>query len=261
MKVTIFSSNQPRHLSLAREFALISKEVFLISEVNTVFPGKVEDFFRKSEIMQSYFEKVIASEKKIFGDLRFNSNKIKQLSIKLGDLNRLTYSHLKEALSSDYYVVFGSSFIKGWLIDFLMERKAINIHMGLSPYYRGSSCNFWALYDENPNHVGATIHLLSKGLDSGEILSHCIPKPYRNENVFDFTMKSVMLSHQSLVNMVDKGTIFSIPSFKQDKSKEIRYSKNKDFNDEVADKFLKRSNKLEFDKFIYPELINPIFGN
>ena len=261
MKVTIFSSNQPRHLSLAREFAAISEEVFLISEVNTVFPGQVEDFFRKSKIMQSYFENVIATEKKIFGDLRFNSKKIRQLSIKLGDLNKLEYSHLKEALSSDYYVVFGSSFIKGWLIDFLIERKAINIHMGLSPYYRGSSCNFWALYDNNPNYVGATIHLLSKGLDSGDILFHCVPKAYRNENVFDFTMKSVDLSHKSLVNLIDNGTIFTIPFFKQDKSKEIRYSKNKDFNDHVAYEFLKRSTKLEFDEIIYPELINPVFGS
>tara|TARA_Y100000589_G_C27170171_1_gene636326 strand:+ start:659 stop:1444 length:786 start_codon:yes stop_codon:yes gene_type:complete len=261
MRVTIFSSNQPRHLNIAREFACIADEVFLISEVNTVFPGKVDDFFRKSTIMQSYFENVIASEKKIFGDLGFNSSKIRQLSIKLGDLNKLNYSQLKEALSSDYYVVFGSSFIKGWLIDFLIKQKALNIHMGLSPYYRGSSCNFWALYDRNPNYVGATIHLLSKGLDSGNILCHCIPKPYKEENLFDFTMKSVKLAHRSLVNLVESETIFSIPSFKQDKSKEIRYSKNQDFNDQVADEFLKRSIPLEFDKFVYPELINPVFGS
>ena len=76
---------------------------------------------------------------------------------------------LQAALSSDIYIVFGASFIKGWLVDFLIKNKAINIHMGLSPYYRGSSCNFWAMYDNNPNYVGATIHYLSKGLDSGEI--------------------------------------------------------------------------------------------
>ena len=68
MKVTIFSSNQPRHLYLAKSFANISDEVFFVSEVNTVFPGKIEDFFKKSKIMQSYFEKVMASEKKIFGE-------------------------------------------------------------------------------------------------------------------------------------------------------------------------------------------------
>ena len=50
--------------------------------------------------------------------------------------------------------------------------------MGVSPYYRGTSCNFWAIYDDNPSYVGSTIHLLSKGLDSGDILFHCIPLIY-----------------------------------------------------------------------------------
>ena len=84
----------------------------------------------------------------------------------MGDLNHLKKADLKDFLESDIYVVFGSSYIKGFLVDFLIKRKAINIHMGLSPYYRGADCNFWALQDDNPHYVGATIHLLSKGLDS-----------------------------------------------------------------------------------------------
>ena len=65
MKVTIFSSNQPRHLNLAKEFSKICDAVFLVSEVNTVFPGQIKDFFKKSEIMQTYFKNVIQSEKNI----------------------------------------------------------------------------------------------------------------------------------------------------------------------------------------------------
>ena len=34
--------------------------------------------------------------------------------------------------------------------------------MGLSPFYRGSSCNFWAIKDKKPEFVGSTIHYLSK---------------------------------------------------------------------------------------------------
>ena len=71
-------------------------------------------------------------------------------------------------------MVFGSSYIKGELVDYLVKQKAINIHMGVSPYYRGCDCNFWALYDNNPHLVGATIHLLSKGLDSGPMLYHAM---------------------------------------------------------------------------------------
>ncbi len=260
MKVTIFSSNQPRHLNLVKEFAKVSDEVFFISEVNTVFPGQINDFFNKSEIMQSYFKNVISSEQNIFGNIGFLPKNVKSLSIKSGDLNRLNASQLSDALSSDFYIVFGASYIKGWLIDFLLENLAINIHIGLSPYYRGSSCNFWALYDNKPEYVGATIHLLSKGLDSGDILFHCLPKAKDNENPFDFTMRSVSVAQKGLVQAVKNRSVLNISAVKQDKLLEIRYSKNKDFTDKVAFDFLQKNVKISIDHSSYPSLIKPIFG-
>ena len=98
-----------------------------MSEVNTVFPGQIDDFFKKTEVMQRYFAKVINSEKKVFGEIGFLPSNIRTLSIKSGDLNRLDRSQLEEALHSDVYVVFGASYIKGWLIDFLVQRKVRSI--------------------------------------------------------------------------------------------------------------------------------------
>ena len=167
---------------------------------------------------------------------------------------------LSDALQSDVYVVFGASYIRDWLIDFLVEHRAINIHMGLSPYYRGSSCNFWALYDNNHGYVGATIHLLGKGLDNGDMLFHCVPNLRLNDSPFDFTMRSVMIAQQSLVSAVDTEAIFSAPAIKQDKSQEVRYTKNQDFTDSVAEEFLNRKLQLKQDLFVYPELLNPVFG-
>lgn len=260
MKATIFSSNQPRHLNLARAFARISDDVFFVNEVNTVFPGQVQDFFNKSEVMQSYFKNVIASERKIFGNIGFLPNNVRAMSIKSGDLNRLNDAQLNDALSSDLYVVFGASYIKGWLIDFLVERRAINIHMGLSPYYRGSSCNFWALYDNRPEYVGATIHLLSKGLDSGDMLFHCVPRYLKSDSPFDFTMRSVLVAHNGLVGSVEDGSIFSRKTVKQDKTLQLRYTKNQDFTDAIAEDFLQRGVSISKGVLPYPNLLDPVFG-
>ena len=98
----------------------------------------------------------------------------------MGDLNTCSLDNISDFLKSDIYIVFGSSYIKGDLINFLVNAKAINIHMGVSPYYRGTDCNFWALYDNNPHLVGATIHLLSKGLDSGPMLYHAMSNFKKN---------------------------------------------------------------------------------
>ena len=260
MKITIFSSNQPRHLNLVRKLSKISNEVFFISEVNTIFPGQIEDFFKKSKIMQSYFQNVINAERKIFGDIGFLPRNVRTLFIKSGDLNKILRSQLSEALNSDVYIVFGSSYIKGWLIDFLVEKKTINIHMGISPYYRGSSCNFWALYDSNPGYVGATIHLLSKGLDNGNILFHCLPKFVEKESPFEFSMRSVLVAQKGVLSNIENKSIFTMPAIKQDKSNEIRYTKNKDFNDEIAKEFLNRGPKITSNQISYPKLIKPIFG-
>lgn len=54
------------------------------------------------------------------------------MSVKSGDLNLLSRNQFDAALNSYVSVVFGASYIKGWLSDFLVEKDAINIHMGIS---------------------------------------------------------------------------------------------------------------------------------
>ena len=61
--------------------------------------------------------------------------------------------------------------------------------MGISPFYRGTDCNFWAMYDDRPDYVGATIHRLTKGLDSGPILYYAFSE-YTNDP-FVYTMSTV----------------------------------------------------------------------
>lgn len=238
MKITIFTSNRPRHLALISRLCEIADEVFAIQECNTVFPGKIADFFDKTPIMQEYFSKVLEAEDQIFGDLRFTPAKAKTLSIKMGDLNQLSLSSLDQALQSDLYVVMGASYIKGPLVEHLEKNKCYNIHMGVSPYYRGNSTNFWALYDRKPSYVGATIHLLTTGLDSGPILFHALPKPHTYEP-FALGMAAVDAAQKALVDKIASHEIFELEPTIQDRSKELRYTRRVDFTDEIASNFLR----------------------
>lgn len=255
MKITIFTSNQPRHLNLIDRLAELADECYAVIETTTVFPGQIKGFFQKSDIFQQYFSNVIESEKKIFGGIKFSQN-IKNLVIQSKDLNTLDRETLKPALDSDIYIIFGSSFIKGWLVDHLISKNAINIHMGISPYYRGNSCNFWALYDYNPHLMGATIHLLGEGLDSGKILYHVAPTTENCSNPFDFTMMSVKSAHESLVKKLSSGELDVYDSVIQNSKLEIRNSKNSDFTDDVAKEFLDRKMSIEDIKNIINEKFN-----
>jgi len=73
-------------------------------------------------------------------------------------------------------------------------------------------------------------------------------------------MRSVLVAQQGLVSAVNSGLVFSTPTVKQDKSQEVRYTKNQDFTDVVAKEFLDRNLQLNPDSFSYPHLLNPIFG-
>lgn len=248
MRITVLTSNQPRHISLIESLASIADEVFAIQECNTVFPGEVDDFFRKSPVMQDYFSRVIAAEREVFGAPRFAAANVRQLPIKMGDLSRLDASTLAPAMKSDVFIVFGASYIKGALCQELVERRAINIHMGVSPQYRGSSTNFWAMYDRRPEFVGATIHLLSKGLDSGPILFHALPKAAKVDP-FVFGMQAVRAAHRALVETIKTSKLRDVAPIDQDRSRELRYTRNADFTDAAAAEYLSRlptSSEMQF---------------
>jgi hypothetical protein len=96
--------------------------------------------------------------------------------------------------------------------------------------------------------VGATVHLLSKGLDSGPILKHVRPG-YSGENPFLFTMKSVKSVQDFLITGIQSGQIDKLTPVPQDPSLEIRYSVNAEFTDAVAKSFLEEplsSEEIEY---------------
>jgi methionyl-tRNA formyltransferase len=75
----------------------------------------------------------------------------------------------------DVVLVYGTGLVKGPLLSAFAGRM-INMHLGLSPYYRGTATNFYPLVNDEPEYVGATIHLIDAGIDSGPILHHARPQ-------------------------------------------------------------------------------------
>ena len=110
--------------------------------------------------------------------------------------------------------------------------------MGISPYYRGSNCNFWAMYDNNPELVGATIHYLTSGLDDGKIIYHAVSE---QGNPYNYTMSTVKSAIVSLSNKIKDKSLFKLKPLKQDKLKQKRYSTQKDFTANVVKIFKKKN--------------------
>ena len=259
MKATIITSNNLRHKYLIDLLSNFCDELYVIQENKTILSGEKSENYQKSKIVKEYFDKVLETQNKLFNKeiLNKNNKKIKTLTILKGELNQLSLSYLKDFLKSDIYIIFGSSYIKGELIEFLIKQKAINIHAGISPYYRGTDCNFWALYDDNPHLVGCTIHLLSRGLDSGPILYHAVSG--LKTNPFEYTMSTIKSAFHSIAERIRDGSIFNIHPIIQDKNKEIRYSKKNDFNENIVKEYLEKEINLNKKKFDNSLLKDPYF--
>lgn len=73
------------------------------------------------------------------------------------------------SLDPDIIVTYGSSLIREPLINAFAGRF-INVHLGLSPYYRGSGTNYWPLVHGKPEYVGATFMHIDTGIDTGSII-------------------------------------------------------------------------------------------
>ena len=245
MNITLITSDQIRHNYLVNLLSNIATKLNVIQEKKTFFSNQN----KISNLMKNYFLKVDDAQKKVFGNAAIDkkNKNIKLLSLGNNELEKCSLNFLSDFLNSDIFIVFGSSFIKKDLVNFLIDHKALNIHLGISPYYRGTDCNFWALFDNNPHLVGATIHLLSKGLDSGQILYHALSEI--KEDPFIYTMSAVKSAFESIAQKIENKTIFEHTPEIQDKSKEIKYSKKNEFNDEIIKKFF--LNKIDLNSKIF----------
>lgn len=248
MKITVFTSNNNRHNYYINLLANYCDELFVVQECMTKFPGKLDGHYSRSKIVEEYFKLVENAQKKIFSEnyIKFNKNcKINILPIQMGDLSYYSLKNLQKFLKSNLYLVFGSSYIKGDLIDFLIKKKTINIHAGISPFYRGCDCNFWALYQKNFDLVGTTIHYLTKGLDNGPILYHAGSEYYNDP--FIYSMSTIKSAFVSIAKNIEKKKIFDLKPINQNRSLELKYSKKKDFNDDVIQNFLRDFKKIKIE--------------
>ena len=91
-------------------------------------------------------------------------------------------------LKPDLILVYGTSIIKGNFIK-IFDKKIINIHLGLSPYYRGSGTNFFPFVNNEPEFCGVTFMFLDAGVDTGNIIHQIRPNIKAFDNFHEICNK------------------------------------------------------------------------
>ena len=72
-------------------------------------------------------------------------------------------------IQPDVLLMHGGSILKDDIIA--LSSFSLNLHWGLSPYYRGANCTEHAILNRDFNNIGATVHRPTSLVDGGEILA------------------------------------------------------------------------------------------
>lgn len=78
------------------------------------------------------------------------------------------YEALRQ-IKPDLLVVWGSGVLQPHIVA--TAKRAINLHLGLCPYYRGALANQYAVFCDDYEHLGATVHYINGKPDAGDILA------------------------------------------------------------------------------------------
>jgi methionyl-tRNA formyltransferase len=98
---------------------------------------------------------------------------------------------------------FGAGLLKKNVLEALKNRKAVNLHLGLSPYYRSSDTLLWPLYLQNPGHVGITLHKLERSVDNGPIYHQQRTEFCREDFIHDIFCKTITQAVEPTLRLIE----------------------------------------------------------
>lgn len=91
----------------------------------------------------------------------------------------------------------------------------INIHTGITPNYRGVHGGYWALYNNDPENFGTTIHYLDAGIDTGKVIKQyrIIPDKKDNFSTYPFLQYAILTNElPAILESIINKTVTSQPN-------------------------------------------------
>ena len=247
IKVLIFSGTHPRHFFINSIFLnykkkIKSKYIFMDREkMIPKTPRNLSHIDKKN--FSKHFKERDQIEKKQFGkyeNLISNINKKDFIKISSKELNSDKILSYIKNFKADFIFIFGVDLISKKILK-VVRNKNLNLHLGLSPWYRGSATFFWPFYFLQPNYVGATFHEVNEKIDDGKIFHQTLPRLKKGQKIHDVAVNCVKKSKMDLKKIITE--------FLLKKRKLKKYLKNP-----------KHTGKIFFEKSFKPQHLRVIYN-
>ena len=203
MRYMIIGGDHPRHLYYANAIAQSCNVVGAIMEHRESFiPQPPEDLEERDKVnFIKHFTNREKYEKEYFGEER----KVPDCPIHYVDRDTLSSKETVDfvkRLKPDVVFIYGPGMIREPLFSSLPKYK-INLHLGLSPRYRGSATLFWPFYFLEPNWAGSTFHIISDEPDAGEVIHQSLPELKRGDTIHEVSCRVVQQSAEDVKKIIE----------------------------------------------------------
>jgi phosphoribosylglycinamide formyltransferase-1 len=270
MNVVLLTGSELRH-EFFRKFIAHDNHINVLASYCESSKGSLRQLVSEENVNNFRSQHLDARDKTEIDFFQLFCDKITDQSnpifIQKGEINDDCHVKSIIELNPDLIIAYGCSIIKSELL-YRFERRFINIHLGLSPYYRGSGTNFWPFVNKELHFIGTTFMYIDAGVDTGEIIHQIRAEIIFNDTIHQIGNRLIKDSFITCVELVKNFTaIQPMPPLAFDKTNE-RYYRKKDFTEDalimaynnlkqgLIDDFLENKNTL-YDR--YPIISNPFF--
>lgn len=204
MKIVVLKGNSPRHNFFAKSILNIENvECKLICHnrlgskrlIKMIKKTPWTFFSRVGKYVYFFFTGWDKKEAAFFGQPAFTGE------LKVDNLNDSSTIEIIKDFAPDLIVSFGIPIISDRIIS-IPKYGAINLHGGVSPYYKGGNTIFWALLNDEANLAGATIHYMVNKVDSGDILVKIYPEIDPRDDELSVSVKTFKYATEEFSTLI-----------------------------------------------------------
>ena len=257
-KIIILTGNDTRHQFFIHHL----NAKFSISEIyieKSTYPFPCPQSKEESVAWNWFSQRRDRYEKKLVLDSGQLLSKNKPRMIYL-DENELNSPHtiIKiEKTNPRFIAVFGVGILREPFLKKLPNRL-FNMHLGDPEIYRGSSCNFWPIYQGKLQHLSTTIHRIDQGVDTGDILFKQAVIMSEEDNEQTLLLKSLELGTKLMIKTIKNWQIGTLQSIPQNRSGKLY--KKADFTPKAVLKVKQMVESGRLKNFIQEEMRNSFAG-
>ncbi len=206
MKLVLFSGDHPRHLFVTKKVLEFFDDILVVvmrrEELLPEPPRDLDD--HDKELFKLHFENRHRVESSVYENLNARDvfKNFNSIFVEPNELNTTLVADKVREFNADLCFIFGVDLILDPVIDVLPKDK-INLHLGLSPWYKGGATLFWPFYHLEPQFCGSTFHQITKQADAGEIIHQCVPELRPGDNIHDVAARCVIKARDDLNKIFD----------------------------------------------------------